>query len=135
MIPPLELIVAMMPHAIQIGGANRDAIRSVKDAEASALFAVQLAARMAEEALRLSQPPEPAPDALHAAIADLLGPRLSTPAQRAAILRGLDAMQSRGLVGITPDATFRPPDTEDDALTIVPVADIIAVLEAHESQS
>lgn len=129
MTPPLELIVAMMPHAIQIciireelgGGMCEDA----------ANFVVQMAHTMAEEALRLSQPPEPAPDALHAAIADLLGPRLSSPAQRAAILKGLDAMSSRGLVGITPDATFRPPDTEDDALTIVPVADIMAVIESH----
>src|SRR5690554_5136974 len=99
--PGLEMIYGMMPYAARITLDGQAPTRSTDEADRMAVFTVQVAARMAEEALRLAQPPEPARDDLHAAIADLLGPRLSTPEQRKALLRGLGMMASRGLVGVT----------------------------------
>lgn len=131
MTPPLELIVAMMPHAARVALDGQAPPRNTGEAEAAAAFTVQVAASMAEEAIRLTSAPI---GNRYAEIAELLAERLSTPAQREGVRKGLKSFQSMGLVGITPDATFRSPDPEDEALTIVPVDEILAILDGIESQ-
>lgn len=137
MTAPLELIVAMMPYSARITLDGQAPTRSMDEADATAVFTVQVAARMAEEAIRLASEPERGQDRaeVREEIKTLLKSRLSSPAQRAALIKGIEAMQARGLVGITPDATLRPPDPDDDALVIVEVADILAIIEEVESQT
>jgi hypothetical protein len=137
MTAPLELIVAMMPQAMQITGLNREEQLSMKAIDSACVNVVQVAARMAEEAIRLSTEPEQDENRFEVReeVRNLLKSRLGDSGNREGLLKGLSTMVDGGMVGITRDglACLRHPDPENGAITIVPASVVLDLIDEAES--